>query len=147
MLALKSKYLSVAFKPNYLHGSSGGVRDQNSPLSTWCLQAKDERFVSARVEFDAASLKPTYKLLWGEAGESQALAVAEGLGFDRDIVAQAHEIARTGNLGGQQGEPFPRSSCLVSILLAASLGCAPDDHPPQGPFSQRRITSRNKHCQ
>lgn len=54
--------------------------------------------MNANVEFDTGSLMPTYRLLWGEAGQSQALAVAEGLGFDPDIVAAARQIAASAHL-------------------------------------------------
>lgn len=39
-----------------------------------------------------ASLAPTYRLVWGAAGESNALAVAQGLGFAGDVVAAAREV-------------------------------------------------------
>ena len=50
------------------------------------------------MEFDLASLKPTYRLLWGEGGLSNALAVAEGLGFDSKVVQRAREIAAKGQV-------------------------------------------------
>lgn len=49
-------------------------------------------FVNASVEFDIATLRPTYRLLWGRAGESNALAVAQGLGFSPAVVAQARQV-------------------------------------------------------
>lgn len=58
------------------------------------LQASDSRFINASVEFDLATLKPTYRLLWGEGGLSNALAVAEGLGFDPLVVQRARDIAK-----------------------------------------------------
>ena len=62
------------------------------------LQASDSRFINASVEFDLASLKPTYRLLWGEGGLSNALAVAEGLGFDPKVVQRARDIALKGQV-------------------------------------------------
>ncbi|CAL8471247.1 g10789 [Coccomyxa elongata] len=57
------------------------------------LAAKDARFCNAGVEFDLASLKPTYRLVWGSVGASNALAVAEGLGFDPLVIAEACKVA------------------------------------------------------
>lgn len=57
------------------------------------MQATDSRFVNASVEFDLASLRPTYRLIWGEGGQSNALAVAEGLGFDPNLIQRACQIA------------------------------------------------------
>ena len=49
--------------------------------------------LNASVEFDLATLQPTYRLLCGTAGESNALSVAEGLGFNRAVVQEAREVA------------------------------------------------------
>ena len=60
------------------------------------------------------TLMPTYRLQWGTAGESQALAVAEGLGFDADIVAAAHRVAQqsgpSSRRGGHSLSPHPEMS-------------------------------------
>ena len=63
------------------------------------MQAHDERFVNASVKFDLATLRPTYTLAWGCAGDSHALAVAEGLGFDPAILASARSIAAASAAG------------------------------------------------
>lgn len=56
------------------------------------LQAKDARFCNAGVEFDLASLRPTYRLVWGSVAASNALAVAEGLGFDPLVIREARKV-------------------------------------------------------
>ena len=79
------------------HG--GQVREAcQTVLSTFVVQATDSRFINASVEFDLATLRPTYKLLWGEGGLSNALAVAAGLGFDPKVVQRASEIAAKGQV-------------------------------------------------
>jgi DNA mismatch repair protein MutS2 len=50
------------------------------------------RAENASVEFDAASLKPRYRLLVGTPGESNALSIAERRGLPAPIVARAREM-------------------------------------------------------
>lgn len=60
------------------------------------LKYKDARFENASVEFDDASLQPTYRLLWGIPGRSNALKIAERLGLEHDIVELAGSYVGAG---------------------------------------------------
>ncbi len=53
--------------------------------------AQTEGFQNAAVEFNAESLSPTYRILMGIPGRSNALQIAEGLGLPRDILRRARE--------------------------------------------------------
>ncbi|MBS1729019.1 MAG: endonuclease MutS2 [Armatimonadetes bacterium] len=48
-----------------------------------------EGFRNASMEFDSKSLKPTYRLILGAAGASQALKIAERYGIDKRVVVRA----------------------------------------------------------
>ena len=48
-------------------------------------------FTNAAMEFDMKTLRPTYKLLMGAAGASQALRIAERYGIPKDLVEAARD--------------------------------------------------------
>lgn len=60
------------------------------------LKYQDPRFENASVEFDDQSLAPTYRLLWGIPGRSNALIIAERLGIGREIIHQAQHVMEDG---------------------------------------------------
>ena len=59
------------------------------------LEFVDSYFKNAGVEFDTESLKPTYKLVIGIPGLSNAISISSNLGLPEDLVWQAKELLIT----------------------------------------------------
>ena len=58
-----------------------------NPLKTWASQA--EGVLNASVEFDEATLRPTYRLIVGVAGASSGLEIARRMNLPAEITTQA----------------------------------------------------------
>ncbi len=61
-------------------------------LKTYALH--NERAENAAVEFNAETLRPTYRLLIGQFGMSNALKIARRLKMPRDLLKRAHRYLR-----------------------------------------------------
>ncbi|MCP3027181.1 endonuclease MutS2 [Halobacillus sp. A5] len=56
------------------------------------LANKRDDFINGSMSFDLETLQPTYRLVIGEAGESQAFQIALKLGLHPTIIERAHEV-------------------------------------------------------
>ncbi|XP_038893991.1 endonuclease MutS2 isoform X4 [Benincasa hispida] len=61
------------------------------------LKYSNEVFENACMEFDEVNLKPTYKILWGVPGRSNAINIAERLGLPSSVVDDARELYGAGS--------------------------------------------------
>ena len=59
-------------------------------------------FMNASMEFNAATLKPTYRLIWESTGQSNALDVCAALNFDPAVVQEARQTLKTGILQAEK---------------------------------------------
>lgn len=55
------------------------------------MKEKDIHFDNAAMEFSLETLQPTYRILWGCTGDSNALSIAQSIGFDRNIIVRAQK--------------------------------------------------------
>ncbi|XP_057859461.1 uncharacterized protein LOC131068309 isoform X4 [Cryptomeria japonica] len=59
------------------------------------LKYSNDRFENVSVEYDEEKMRPTYKLLWGIPGRSNAISIAERLGLPTHILDSARKIYGT----------------------------------------------------
>ena len=64
-------------------------------LKRYAVEAQDVE--NASCEFDLETLKPTYRLIIGSPGKSNAFAISASLGMPDDVIAQAKSLVSTEN--------------------------------------------------
>ncbi|XP_066160866.1 uncharacterized protein [Oryza sativa Japonica Group] len=59
------------------------------------LKYSNDLFENACMEFDEDNLKPTFRILWGIPGRSNAINIAERLGLPSDIIESSRQLLGT----------------------------------------------------
>ncbi|XP_015697338.1 endonuclease MutS2 [Oryza brachyantha] len=59
------------------------------------LKYSNDSFENACMEFDEDNLKPTFRILWGIPGRSNAINIAERLGLPSDIIESSRQLLGT----------------------------------------------------
>ena len=80
-----------------LRGSKAVITTHLTPIKVFALET--DGVENASVEFDIETLKPTYRLIMGIPGTSNAIEISRRLGLEEEIVERAREY-----LGKEVGE-------------------------------------------
>lgn len=77
-------------------GAKIGATTHYAELKSYALQTHG--VINGSCEFDVQSLKPTYRLLIGIPGRSNAFAISKRLGISDDIIEHAQELVSNENI-------------------------------------------------
>lgn len=76
-----------------------------------------EGFENGAMEFDPETLQPTYRLIIGRGGESQAFAIALKLGMHPKLIERAHKITYRENKSYEASSLFSKSQLERQLAL------------------------------
>ncbi|MEX2415470.1 MAG: Smr/MutS family protein, partial [Paenibacillaceae bacterium] len=89
--------------------------------------------INASMEFDIQTLSPTYRLLIGVPGRSNAFAIAKRLGLSSDIIAHA---------GSQVGEEDKRVESMIASLEQNRLSAETEQHTVEALRKQLEVANQ-----
>ncbi|MQL95489.1 hypothetical protein Taro_028159 [Colocasia esculenta] len=87
------------------------------------LKYSNKSFENACVEFDEVNLKPTYRILWGVPGRSNAINIAERLGLSSVVLKKARKLYGIAS-AEINGKLYEYSSIQYNKKVQAIVGAA-----------------------
>ncbi|MFC4777715.1 DNA mismatch repair protein MutS [Paenibacillus sp. GCM10023252] len=113
--------LSIAVLEELLHrGSLTAATTHFNEIKTFA--SRTPGCSNARMAFDAETLKPEYRLVMGEAGDSHAFAIARRYGLPEQVMRRAEVLLVERTVSGGSEEATRGDASLTSSLGTPSYG-------------------------
>lgn len=116
----------------------------HNPIKKFATTA--EGVETASVDFDLQTLTPTYRLIMGIPGQSNALAIAERLGMHQEVILEAKKALHSGEASIEVmiGELQKKTLTLESLELSLSKEKAAIEEGKRKLEADRRELERQK---
>ncbi len=116
----------------------------HNPIKKFATTA--EGVETASVDFDLQTLTPTYRLIMGIPGQSNALAIAERLGMHQEVILEAKKALHSGEASIEVmiGELQKKTLTLESLELSLGQERVSIDEAKRKLESERREFERQK---
>jgi len=108
------------------------------------IAARDPTVMNAAVEFDLATLKPTYRVLWGTTGDSMALQVARVVGLKEKVLEEAEVLLRRSKQPGGRETRNEYESLMEQLKSSKLLQLEAESSLKKSQMEHSRISSESR---